>query len=333
MEGDAFLRGLRDARFHDGVRCPRCGGDRVHRWGSFGGRQRYRCLRCRRTFSDLTATPAAYLKKAELLREYAERMAQGLSLRKSARQLGIHPSTAFRWRHRLCGHLATKPEALDGRVETVSVRLPRSLKGQRHIPRSPRRRRSSLASVYRDQICVVFATDRIGGVASGAVDRPHARPDDLERVLGASLSEGVPLISAEGPIGAVGRFARARGGQLIDARRARPRGLEHVRIARAYASRFLRWSARFRGVSTRYLEHYLAWHRHLDYGHRHHLRERVLRWPLEDLQALHSSREQNRGSPLFGPTPSEERAGRHLPLHQAPILSRLPHEGPGEIES
>src|SRR5688572_33176449 len=112
MDGQRFplqdvITNLRRARFTSGLSCPRCGGKEVQRWGSFSGRRRYRCKSCSRTFSDLTGTPASNLKKVGLLRSYAEQLAKSRTIRATAKVVGISPSTAFRWRHRLLGGLAT----------------------------------------------------------------------------------------------------------------------------------------------------------------------------------------------------------------------------------
>src|SRR5208282_4359327 len=41
--------------------CPHCGGDDVRPWGKAGGKPRYRCTNCRKTFNPLTGTPLAGL--------------------------------------------------------------------------------------------------------------------------------------------------------------------------------------------------------------------------------------------------------------------------------
>lgn len=60
----ATIQHVREARFADGLKCPRCRSDRVKRNGNFRDKkgffeQRYLCHACRRTFSDLTKTPLA----------------------------------------------------------------------------------------------------------------------------------------------------------------------------------------------------------------------------------------------------------------------------------
>jgi transposase-like protein len=327
MDHHQLLDRLRSARFAEGVRCPSCGCERIHRWGSFAGRQRYRCRSCRRTFSDLTGTPAAYLKKLHLLPAYADCMTQRMSIRKCATVVGLHPATAFRWRHRLCRVLAQRRERLTGWIEIVVVNLPESEKGQRRLSRAARRHRWDRALVLKDPVRVIVAADRHGRIAAGAAGRTRLRERDLEGVIGPSIGSGRPVVVAlEGRLGPVRRFALSRGGSFQDARSGRRRrGLAHIQLARAHVRRFVQWLVRFRGVATRYLDHYLAWHRTLDLGLRHGLRESVLRWPQGSLIPIHSSSEQNVGG--FDGTPSFDRpraprgSGARPPLVSHPSRS------------
>jgi Zn ribbon nucleic-acid-binding protein len=43
--------------------CPKCAHDKIARWGSASGLQRYRCVACKATFNALTGTPLARLRK------------------------------------------------------------------------------------------------------------------------------------------------------------------------------------------------------------------------------------------------------------------------------
>ena len=70
------------------------------------GEQRYRCTSCCRSFTGLTGTALNRLRGTSLLLEYAECMRRGLSVRKTAKRLNIHPAGAFEWRHRLMPHRA-----------------------------------------------------------------------------------------------------------------------------------------------------------------------------------------------------------------------------------
>src|SRR5690606_38467776 len=119
-----LIRAIRDARFGSELKCPRCQSVSVCRWGRFAGRQRYRCGTCRRTFSDLTGTPVAWSKCLGSLPAYRDCMRGSASLRASARSVGVHLTTSFRWRHRLLdGACNEEIVRLCGFVETGTARV------------------------------------------------------------------------------------------------------------------------------------------------------------------------------------------------------------------
>src|SRR3984893_10343005 len=98
--------------------CPHCAGREIVGWGRSHGLLRFRCKRCGRTFNGLTKTPMAHLRKKEKWPVHARAMIEGKSLAKTAQLCGVHPTTAFRWRHRFLRTPASdKPRMLRGIVE------------------------------------------------------------------------------------------------------------------------------------------------------------------------------------------------------------------------
>ena len=80
--------------------CPHCAGREIVGWGRSDGLLRFRCKSCGRTFNALTKTPMAHLRKKEKWLDCARAMIEGKSLAKTAELCRVHPTTAFRWRHR-----------------------------------------------------------------------------------------------------------------------------------------------------------------------------------------------------------------------------------------
>ncbi len=111
--------------------CPHCAGREVIAWGRSGGLSRFRCKGCGRTFNALTKTPMAHLRKRERWLDHARAMIDGKSLSKTAELCGVHPTTAFRWRHRfLASPAADKPRTLTGIVEADETFILESCKGR-----------------------------------------------------------------------------------------------------------------------------------------------------------------------------------------------------------
>ena len=122
--------------------CPRCGHEHISRWGTASGLQRYRCGACKATFNTLTGTPLARLRHKDKWLEYTRQMAEGQSVRKSAKTCEVHRNTAFRWRHRfLALPNEQKAMSLAGIAAAAETFFLGSLKGKkRGMPRAPRKR-------------------------------------------------------------------------------------------------------------------------------------------------------------------------------------------------
>ena len=130
--------------------CPHCAGREVVGWGRSHGLLRFRCKSCGRTFNALTKTPMAHLRKKEKWLDHARAMIEGKSLAKTAQLCGVHPTTAFRWRHRfLRAPAVNKPRSLSGIVEadeTFVLEYPSRADGPICRARAAQTRRQGQAS-------------------------------------------------------------------------------------------------------------------------------------------------------------------------------------------
>ena len=264
------LRELRDARFHGGLCCPHCRSVRVQRWGTFSGRQRYRCGKCRRSFSDLTLTPLAYSKRPELWRRFAGCMLESLSVRASARRLGIDKDTAWRWRHAILScHDGLVGNRFHGVVETLERSLALNRKGQRQLAeprrRAPGRRRHG--SIDSARVWILFGRDRGDGL--GAVVVPGHRPGRLAYEALLEPARAIQtLVSPFGAFSPAGTFAISRGIDYVrlpgEGRAQQLASHFHLENVLRFERDFRGWLRRFRGVGTIYLPNYLTWHRVLN---------------------------------------------------------------------
>ena len=93
---------------------------------------RYKCRGCSVTFNALTGTRWARLRHRQRWLAQCEALQEGLSVRKAAAHLGVHRTTAFRWRHRFLQCPAKiKDLAMRGVVEADETYVLESFKGQR----------------------------------------------------------------------------------------------------------------------------------------------------------------------------------------------------------
>lgn len=101
-----FLNSCTEQRFADGLVCSRCGKKNIVKFGKSRGKQRYRCKDCGKTFNTLTKTVFADSKlPISKWLIYAERMSQQMTLRESAKTVGICLKTSFYMRHKILSAL------------------------------------------------------------------------------------------------------------------------------------------------------------------------------------------------------------------------------------
>jgi transposase-like protein len=250
--------------------CPKCGDEHIARWGSASGLQRYRCASCKATFNALTGTPLARLRHKEKWLEYAQQMAEGQSVRKSAAACDVHRNTAFRWRHRFLSlPNEQKATSLGGIAEADETYFLESLKGKkRGMPRAPRKRggKASKRGLSDEQIPVLVVRDRAGNTTDfvlEAVDKlnvwkalnPLLAHDAILCTDGSKVLSSVAEV-----IGVTHHPVNLSAGIRVD-------GPWHVQNVNAYHSRLKGWMHRFHGVATHYLSNYLGWRRLIDCSH------------------------------------------------------------------
>ena len=233
--------------------------------GTASGMPRYRCKACARTFNALTKTPLANLRMKEKWATQAEVMIDGISLAKAARRCGVHPTTAFRWRHRFLASLAgDKPKALSGIVESDETFILESFKGKRSgLPRKSRKRGgvSAKRGLSAEQIPVIVARDRSGATTDAVL--PKLDGPRSQRRWAASLRPPTTFC-CDG--GARDRGFRAPRGDcshvLPRPGKPNPKAPEfHLNNVNAYHGRLKEWLRRFHGVATKNLPNYLGWRR------------------------------------------------------------------------
>ena len=255
-----------EARFAAKPLCAHCQSAKVAKWGSANRLKRYRCKACKATFNALTGTPLAQLHKRALWPGHAQALADGISLRKVAARLGVHLSTAFRWRHRfLEAPKALKPKALEGTVEADETYFLYSEKGSRKLKRSARKRggKASKRGLSDEQVPVLIARDRNQATADEVL--PDRSAASLLGALEPVIAKTAVLVSD--CAAAYCAFASKAGLAHVAlnlSQGERVRGIYHIQNVNNYDSRLKSWIRRFNGVATKYLDSYLGWHRACD---------------------------------------------------------------------
>jgi transposase-like protein len=248
--------------------CPHCGGGGVQRWGAANGKPRYRCTSCRKTFTPLTGTPLAGLHHPERWTDQAAALSSGESLARAAKRCDVHPTTAFRWRHRFLAALDfDKPASLSGLVEADETFILESFKGKRaKLPRPPRKRggKASKRGLSSEQIPIIVARDRTGATLDAVLPRLDAA--SITAALGNTITRPAELCCDGGSaITAFARRARIKFHVVPAPGLPKPEAPDiHINNVNAYHGRLKEWMRRFHGVATEYLPSYLNWRRTIE---------------------------------------------------------------------
>lgn len=242
-------------------RCPHCQGNNIVLHGmDQNRRQRFKCRDCVRTYNILTGTPMARARKPEKWVRYLGCMTEHMSVRKIvASGIGVHQVTAWRWRHRfLKAAVNDNAPILSGVVEANEAFFPRSFKGSRGWNRrSPNR---------QGQVPVLTAVDSGGDVFEAIL----MCLTEIEVVLDGRIAAGSVLCSAGNP--AYIRVAEAAGAEHylvvvpatthpVPIRLRKPGCLGLARVNNHHQRLRYLINELCQGVATKYLDHYLAWHR------------------------------------------------------------------------
>lgn len=274
--GSSTLSEVREARFSEGLKCPRCQSTAVKRNGTDRDKkglmkQRYLCHGCGRRFNDLTGTPLAYSKKQDLWGKMARCMVEGQSVRKTAEDLGVHVATAFAWRHKLLdAHRDLEKSPLTGIVETDEMYLLHSLKGSRRVEDTGRksRRRGGVATkrgLSKEQVCLVVAQDRHQQSLAEISGMGMPSAADVRQVL-TQMVQKEAILCTDGAQ-AYRKYCQETEIQHVpvDGKKRLKGSLYHLNNVNNWHKRFRDWhNVDLRGVATKYLINYTTWFIFLD---------------------------------------------------------------------
>ncbi len=247
--------------------CPHCHGEKVVRNGVSDGLQRYLCRSCSRTFNATTGTPLSRLRDKEQLDAYADCMRHGLSVRAAADRVGMTVDKSFRWRHRfLQGVVPHQPKGVVGLLEVDETYFRESQKGSRKLTRPARYsggRAKGAGRKAKDWVPVLVG--RVRGQPY-VVDRVLVKLNGVEvtAALKDTVKPGETVVCTDGH-SAFLRLDKALGVEtryFVAGYHGHTNKTFHVQTANNYHEQLKTWIQRgLRGVATKYLPHYLAWHR------------------------------------------------------------------------
>ena len=249
--------------------CPHCKSANVYKRGKQKGIQMYQCKECSKWYSETTGTPLWDIKKKEKWQHYLQCLQQGMSIKKTAKEVGISIQTSFDWRHKILSVLSSQePEKLGAVVECDEMELALSNKGDRNLKRKPRKRgtyfkRNDGGKQNVTTVQVVTAVDRDGNKYLRAVKSKRLTGKQIKKAIGKKLDKDTTLITDEHP--SYKKFVKTK----ADVKHKTVNAKEHVNQSDKTihlqkvnnTHKQLRdFLSKFNGVSSKYLQNYLNWY-------------------------------------------------------------------------
>ena len=256
---------VKEFRFSKGKVCPHCSSELISKNGKYNGKQRYICKDCRRTFTDFTNS-AVYRSKKSLDKwlKYAKCMIMGLSIRKSAKIVGINIATSFFWRHKIldCISAFLGTGHVDGLIEADEVFFAERFKGTKTInmPRESHKRGKSIKKrgISKEQICIATALDRQGNLIIEPLCKGRMTYKELENLYKGHIGENSILCTDSHK-----SYIRFATDFNLDHKRIKTgkhkEDIYHIQHINNLHSNLKRWMRRFNGVASKYISNYMYW--------------------------------------------------------------------------
>lgn len=224
--------------------CPYCKSINFHKNGKdYKHVQRYRCIKCNRTFKSTTNKANHGLHKQQLVKKYLRALELGMSVRKAAHFTGISKNTSFAWRHKFLSSLNThKLVQSSASIKQIQIfNLEYSAKGRLKPPETHTGDVKNLMILESGHIRIIQL-------------KPLKQVQEMSKLLYFEMQNGV--------------IAPRKDALLT-------KSLRHSGINNAVANpfknkaqekllnscvRLFQWMQRFRGVASKYLQHYWNWH-------------------------------------------------------------------------
>lgn len=247
--------------------CPKCGSIHVKKNGTYKGRQLYKCKDCNKKFNELTNTPFHHTRLNYKQIETAyDCLVDKLSIRKSAKKIGVSTRTAFTLRFKLitCLKETKDKDKLMGVIELDEYYLSVNLKGTKKdkMPRisKPRKKHGTGTSgINRHTVCVTSGIDENDHILLKVAGAGNATSDMIRNTVVSRIENSEKVITdCKSSYESVAKENNWNLKQVKSKCYTDSEGnnLANINSLHSELTLFL---SQFHGVSTKHLQEYLDW--------------------------------------------------------------------------
>ncbi|MDV4150024.1 hypothetical protein R0131_04160 [Clostridium sp. AL.422] len=259
--------------------CPHCNSENIIKHGKYNGLQRYKCLNsiCNKTFSQSTKTLFSYSKKpADLWIKYFILLNNGKSLRECSSILNINLATSFFWRHKI---LITQNKnyynVLKNYVEVSKIMMVENFKGNKNA-KHINKEKVFIACAMDSNKTLLSKVISINSISLNSINSNFSYNLDKSAVLSAYNDRYFKAYSTKHNCSLlpIQNETMSHIINVLESNNLRYtnsfniKNIKHLNsllpdkclFIHSFSLNIKRWLVRFRGVATKYLEHYLNWH-------------------------------------------------------------------------
>ena len=255
-------------KIKDKNECPHCHSYHIVKNGHDKNKvQTYKCKECKKKFNASTMTLVTHIKlNYEQLKTFFECMNDKLSIRKTAAKMKVNKSTVFLLRHKVldCISKIRKNMKLKGIVEADETYESINLKGTKKedMPRYSKPRSSkggSKKGISDHQVCIASAIDEYDNCFLEIVGTGPITKKEVEKVFNDKIEVVKIFITdckssyEEFINGKNIKLEQVKSGTYVN---SNGYNLANINSLHSEWATFL---SRFKGVSTKHLQHYLDW--------------------------------------------------------------------------
>lgn len=250
--------------------CPYCpDGGSVKKYGSKSRHQRYKCFKCKHTFSDTTNTIMVNSHVSKSKWESVIRdTVNGLPIDHTAERLGLHHETVFNMRHKILRgivkFLECDPIVLQEVAELDETYVLESFKGTKFDENSPRKPRlhgekALKPGLSEEQICICAGVERKQGAAYAvSINRSAPNITEIKEAFDGRIGSGLIAFTDGAKSYSIleeENECAVEGVSIKDQKQRKVANLNNVNSFHAFIKKRY---GNYRGVATKYLNRYNA---------------------------------------------------------------------------
>ena len=249
--------------------CPACHSKHIIKNGHDKNKvQTYHCKDCNKKFNACTNTLVSHVKLTyEQLLTYFECMDDKLSIRKTAAKMNVDKNTVFLLRHKVldCISVIRENMKLKGTVESDETYESINLKGTKKekMPRFSKPRSSnngnSKRGISNHQVCIASAIDEYDNFFLEIVGTGPITSTEVEKAFNQRF-DGVTCLITDCK-SSYEKFAKENSIRLEQVKSGTYKNDHGYSLGNINSlhSDWFTFLSKFRGISTKHLQHYLDW--------------------------------------------------------------------------